>query len=58
MQIFITISGFIITILLLNAFKGERDLILVISIIFIIVIGLNIIYIRLLVLIITLKEII
>ena len=37
MQIFITISGFIITILLLNAFKVERDLILVISIIFIIV---------------------
>ena len=34
-QIFITISGFIITILLLNAFKVERDLILVISIIFI-----------------------
>ena len=32
MQIFITISGFIITILLLNAFKVERDLILVISI--------------------------
>ena len=44
MQIFITISGFIITILLLNAFKVERDLILVISIIFIIVIVLNIFF--------------
>ena len=34
MQIFITISGFIITILLLNAFKVEKDLKIALTIIF------------------------